>query len=195
MSLDRFGQADELIILCWSHCLCLNYASPFGTDESAWDKQWWNLRPSPTVRDWQVTCKTGTFLGFTDDFIIKLVLKSIQGRRQFFRPKTQWHGVLSKRCLHCDKVKQDIHFSSLISGPLNRKYRTSKTRQLPSCWPKMKLPLTDWYTRPRTPNVLTFLKALSICTNFIQYNVSLLCLRRESTVVLDKNKTLLETWK
>ena len=61
MSLGRFGQADELIPLCWSHWLCMNYASPFGTDESAWDKQWWNLRPSPTVRDWQVTCKTGNF--------------------------------------------------------------------------------------------------------------------------------------
>ena len=63
MSLDRFGQADELFLLSWSHCLCMNSASPFGTDESAWGKQWWNLRPSPMVRvrDWQVTCKTGNF--------------------------------------------------------------------------------------------------------------------------------------
>ena len=115
MSLDRFGQADELFLLCWSHCRCMNYASPFGTDESAWDKQWWNLRPSPTVRYWQVTCKTGKFLGFSDDFIIRLVLKSIQDRRQLFPPKTQWHGMLSKRCLHCDKVRQDIPFTILLT--------------------------------------------------------------------------------
>ena len=63
MSLDRFGQADELILLCWSYYLCMNYASPFGTDESAWDKQWCNLRPSPTAWDWQVTFKTGNFVG------------------------------------------------------------------------------------------------------------------------------------
>ena len=60
MSLDRFVQADELFI-CWSHYLSMNYASPFGTDESAWDKLWCNLRPSPTAWDWQITFKTGNF--------------------------------------------------------------------------------------------------------------------------------------
>ena len=63
MSLDSFGQADELFLLCWSHCLCMNYASRFGTDESAWDKQWWNLRPSPTVQADKLPVKLATFLG------------------------------------------------------------------------------------------------------------------------------------
>ena len=53
------------------------------------------LRPSRAVRDWQVTRKTGEFLGFTDNFRFKLVLKSLQDR-QLIPPKTQWHWVLSK---------------------------------------------------------------------------------------------------
>ena len=61
MTLDCFGQADELFLHCWSPWLCMTYASPFDTDESARDKQWWNLKPSPTVREWQVTWKTGNF--------------------------------------------------------------------------------------------------------------------------------------
>ena len=123
MSLDRFGQAYELFLLCWSHCLCMNYASPFGTVESAWDKQWWNLRPSPTLRDRQGTCKTGTFLGFTDDFIIKLVLKSIQDRRQLFRLRPNGMGCFQRGAFIVTKSDKTylLHFSSLIFGPLNRK--------------------------------------------------------------------------
>ena len=59
MSLDRFGQAGELFLHCCSPWLCMTYASPSGTDESAWGKQWCNLRPSTTVWTWQVTWKTG----------------------------------------------------------------------------------------------------------------------------------------
>ena len=56
MSLDRFGQAGELFLHCCSPWLCM---TPSGTDGSAWGKQWCNLRPSTTVRAWQVTWKTG----------------------------------------------------------------------------------------------------------------------------------------
>ena len=197
MSLDRFGQADELFLLCWSHCLCMNYASPFGTDESAWDK-WWNLRPSPTVRDWQVTCKTGTFLGFTDDFIIKLVLKSIQDRRQLFPPKTQWHGMLSKRSLHCDKVRQDIPFTFLLTylWTLEQEIEDLKGHgSFRHADPRWSYPWRPGTHYPVSRIFKHFKKTLSICNNFVHYYVSLLCLGRESTVVLDKNKTLLETWK
>ena len=124
MSLDRFGQADELFLLCWSHCLCINYASPFGTHESAWDTQWWNLRPSPTVRHWLA-----------------------------------WDAFKEVPSLWQSQTRHTFYISPHWSlDPWTGKRGPQRTRQLPSCWPKMKLPLTDWYTLPRTPNVQTFLK-------------------------------------
>ena len=71
--------------------------------------------PVPRSETDKLPVKLVNCLGFTDDFIIKLVLKSIRNRRQLFPPKTQWHGMLFKRCLHCDKVRQDIPFTFLLT--------------------------------------------------------------------------------
>ena len=127
MPLGGFGQADELFLHCWSPWLCMTYASPFGTDESAWDKQWWNLRPSPMVREWQVTLKTGYFLGFTVNFVFKLVLKSLQDW-QHFRLRPHGIGCFQRWCLHCDKVRQDIPFTSLFTDLWSLKQKTEDSK-------------------------------------------------------------------
>ena len=196
MPLGCFGQADELFLHCWSPWLCMTYASPFDTDKSARDKQWWNLRPSPTAREWQVTWETETFLGFIGDFICKLVLKSLQDW-QLFRLRLNGIGCFQRWCLDCDKVRQDTSFTFLFTDPwtLKQKVEDPKDTTALSCSHKVKLLVTLTVTDYSIHSHNFEKKNLSISINLIIYNVPILRLWKESTIVLDKNKILLDLWK
>ena len=66
-----------------------------------------------------------------------------------------------------------------------------KTRQLCRADPRSRYP---WRTGTHYPipseNFQIFMKKLSICTNLIRYNMSMLCLGGASTVVLEKKNII-----
>ena len=92
------------------------------------------------LEDWKL------FLGFTGDFICKLVLKSLRDW-QLFRQRLNGIGCFQRWCLHCAKVRQDISFTFLFTDPwtLKQKVEDPKDTAALSCWHKMKLLVTDCY--------------------------------------------------
>ena len=75
-----------------------------------------------------------TFIGFTGDFICKLVLKSLQDW-QLFRLRLNGIGSFQRWCLHCAKVRQDISFTFLFTDlwTLKQKVEDSKDTAALSC--------------------------------------------------------------
>ena len=181
-ALGRFGQADELYLHRWSR-LCMNYASPSGTDESAWDKQLWNLRPSPMVRDWQVSCKTGNFLGFTDILIISYLTWSFDHTRtdNFFGLRPNVTGCFQRWCLQHDKVKYTLHIAFHWSLEKKIKDINGHGSFVVLTLDEVNL---DWLVHT-TPYLAIIFKKLSICTHSMNHNASRLRLGKESTEVLD----------
>ena len=84
--------------------------NPSGTDESAWERQWWNLRPSPMFQDWQVSVKLVTLSGFTNNVIVELVLKSPQ-RQQLFGLRPNGIRCFQRCCLQYDKSEIPFYIS------------------------------------------------------------------------------------
>ena len=82
--------------------------------------------PVPRSETDKLPVKLVTFLGFTDGFVIKLVLKYINQFRtddNFFRLRPNGMGCFQRGAFIVTRSDKTylLHFSSLIFGPLNRK--------------------------------------------------------------------------
>ena len=97
---------------------------------SSWHR-WTSFRKAtPMVQDWQVSVRMVTLLGFTDNFIFKLVLKSLH-HRQLFCKRPNGIGCFQRWCLQYDKSRHTLYISLHWSlDPWTENRGPQRTRQL-----------------------------------------------------------------